>query len=438
MTDYASQVCFLPLYEGSDEKRRLGGEESYWPGVLFTDKEEFASQQADLLDIIGHNQEIQRTTTNDLLVFRDAPPERSKFAYLLGGKKFPPNVSRLRWTTFPASSESSSASSSSSTTSQFEDGYFQAMETSSGIPGFRDALKEALLLVYGPEFSRTRLRFGELPSEELEQAVGGSGGGGNSKQLWPCLLFDDYLQLTAGLRERNLLSSHEEVELSRMFVPLSQSEETRNPPYVYFFGREHVGHCIDAFDDTLQDFKTNLFDTMMNNMSKKPFMSALFEAMNVVSGAGGKKYFPFIVDHGQLQHQQQNQQADGEDVPRGNDTSMVADMPVTKGTLRVDFGQKECIRCNNGTGSHAKTCAFAPDNWYIPPKPALLAMLTETQYKSLHEVTKKRIKSLGLEKHLCFTIGASSGKRKTSSTTNPTPLRHSKRTSVAPNEVKSS
>lgn len=416
MTEYAQQVCFLPLYEGCEDKGRLA-EDCYWPCVLFADREEFASHQADLLDHIGHNEEIQRTTTNDLLVFRESPhAEGSKFAYLLGGKKFPSNVLRLRWTR--------------ASVTNFEEGYFLAMEASTGMPGFRDALKDALLLVYGPEFSRTRLRFGHLPLDEIEQA------GGSAlispKQMWPCLLFDDYLQLTAGLRERNLLSGHEEVELSRMFVPLSQSEETRNPPYVYFFGRQHVGHCIDAFDDSLEDFKENLFDAMMDNMSKKPFMSALFEAMEVVSDdTDGKKYFPFAVDT--------TDQEQGEDVSHGNENNLVAGLPVSKGTLRVDFGQNQCTRCTDGTGLHAKTCAAASDNWYLPPKPALLAMLTETQYKILPEATKKRIRSLGLEKHLGFMVG---GKRKN---TIQTPLRHSKRTSAAvaastisPNEAKSS
>ncbi len=408
MTEYSQQIGFVALVEGSDSNRKFL-EDALWPCVFFQDKEDFASQQANLLDLVGHSAEIQRCTTNDILMFPESPPQECQFAYLLGGKKFPPSVNRLRWTT------------SAVTESSFEEEYFKAIESSSGIPGFRDALKESLLLVFGPEFSPARLRFRNLPLEQSD----GSTTNGSSKQVWPCLLFDDYLQLTAGLRDRNLLSSNEEVELSRMFVPLSQSEETRNPPYVYFFGREHVAHCIDAYDDNLQDFKSNLFDAMMHNMTKKPFMSALFEAMKVVSDSDAKKYFPFASAKAKGKDEEEEEESSTDGPP--------ADKPPQRGAMRVDFGQTECKYCKDGSvHAHARTCAFAPDNRYIPPRPALLAMLTERQYNSLPEETRKRILALGLEKHLRFKVRS---KRKSSS-----PHRSSKRAAatITPNEAKSS
>merc|ERR1712159_182806 len=132
--------------------------------------------------------------------------------------------------------------SSSAKIETFQSQYKLALQGNSKlVPGFQEALKEALQLMLGKEFNKARLRFSLIEQGEQQTQRSSSSNSNKKKNIqvvsWPCILFDDYHLFLQGLKRRGLLTTKaDELRFAREYINVAESESL--PPYVYYFGNK--------------------------------------------------------------------------------------------------------------------------------------------------------------------------------------------------------
>ena len=276
---YAEHLNFVQLRIGN-------GRGVLWPCLLFPSKEELRHKITDIVKKVGHtDRKISKRLLHELEQHdylkeqqqkqemydekKDMEKNNALLAGYLLGVELPVDYRLV-------------ILSSSAKIETFQSQYKLALQGNSKlVPGFQEALKEALQLMLGKEFNKARLRFSLIEQDEQQTQRSSSSNSNKKKNIqvvsWPCILFDDYHLFLQGLKRRGLLTTKaDELRFAREYINVAESESL--PPYVYYFGNKPEGRLVGGLE-----YDQAIGNAIIDQQRNKDFWNALQEAIRSVS-----------------------------------------------------------------------------------------------------------------------------------------------------------